>query len=46
MDNSFRKKQSINDWLNQKRGKAQYRPAPRAAISVSKGNKTIFKKIW
>lgn len=44
MDNSFRKKQSINDWLNQKRGKAQYRPAPRAAISVSKVIKPFSKK--
>ena len=44
MNKSYKEKQSINDWLNQKRGKAQYRPAPTAAVSVSKVIKPFSKK--
>lgn len=44
MDNSYKQKKSINDWLYQKRGKAQYRPAPTVAVSVSKVIKPFSKK--
>ncbi|WP_026941891.1 DUF721 domain-containing protein [Hellea balneolensis] len=41
---SRKDKQTLNHWLEQKRGKPQYRPAPKAGTAVNKVLKPLSKK--
>jgi len=41
---SRKDKQALTDWLEQKRGKPQYRPAPMAGVAVGKVLRPLSKK--
>jgi len=41
---SRKDKQTLNQWLEQKRGKPQYRPAPMAGVAVGKVLRPLSKK--
>jgi len=41
---SRKDKQTLNNWLEQKRGKPQYRPAPKAGVAVGKVLRPLSKK--
>ena len=44
MSISRKDKQALTDWLEQKRGKPQYRPAPMAGVAVGKVLRPLSKK--